>query len=186
MFKVQTNSILNRNKDEHIKIFHINRTITVQQKLAGYLAHQLTSVEAAKKLFDVEVEGLAGFVCTAGLVNGRTGAFKMDKLKAKLHLCQRPLQLTEELRKFMTTKTPPPAVPSPLPPGLFSPRSPPAPESEPWRVGGITPAGEAPAGPRHPPSEAGNVGVGLDPGLLTPLRLLPLLQALPPQDLPLP
>ena len=80
--KVQTNPFLNDCGSANIEIFDIN--IKVQQKLAGYLAHQVRSVRDAKKLFDVEVEGIAGFACTAGMINTNTEAFEIDELKAEL------------------------------------------------------------------------------------------------------
>ena len=101
VFKVQTNTFLN--KTEITKLFDINNnSIKVQQKYAGYLAHTITSVQDAKRLFDIEVEGIAGFACVAGLVNTRINAFEMDSLKAELQLCQRPLQLSEEVGEYIT------------------------------------------------------------------------------------
>ena len=89
-----------------MKIFDINN-IKVQQKMAGYLAHQVTSVQGGKRLFQLEVDGIANFACLAGLVNGNTGPFEMLALKAKLYQCLRPLQMTEELRRFATAPTAP-------------------------------------------------------------------------------
>ena len=140
VFKVQTTLSLNWDIYKYIKIFDTN-FVKVQQKLAGYLAHQVKSVADAKKLFQIETDGLANFACAAGLINRGTSAYEMDALKHELTRCLRPLQMTDQLREFATAPTPPPVAPSPPPPGLFSPRSPPP--SPPrfnyqWRVGGIT------------------------------------------------
>ena len=171
VFKVQTKAFLN--KTELTKLFGINNNnIKVQQKYAGYLEHTITSVQDNKRLFNIEVEGIAGFACTAGLVNTRTNASEMDGLKAELQLCQHPLQLTEELRQYITAPTPPPALTSPPPPGLFSPRPQPSPTGGPME--GITTTGGtggAPAGAgaggddAGAPSGAANVGAGVVPGL---------------------
>ena len=83
-------------KIKYKKIFDIN-TFKVQQKMCGYLAHQVTSLADAKKLFQLEIDGVAQFACQAGLINGRTNPYKMARLKYEIQHCLRPPQMTEEL-----------------------------------------------------------------------------------------
>ena len=86
VFKVQTNHHLEWNRTKYMKIFNINK-FKVQQKMAGYLAHRVTSVQGAKRIFKLEVDGIASFDCVAGLVDGRTGPFEMGELKYELNHC---------------------------------------------------------------------------------------------------
>ena len=46
-----------------ILIFDIN--IKVQLKLVGYLAPNVTSLATAKRVFDLDMNGLAGFACVS-------------------------------------------------------------------------------------------------------------------------
>ena len=95
-FKVQTTLSLKWDTYKYIKIFDIN-FLQVQQKLAGSLANQVKSVVDAKKLYELEQDGLANFACAAGLLNRDTSAYEMDALKHKLTRCLPPLRLTEQL-----------------------------------------------------------------------------------------
>ena len=127
--------------------------------MAGHLAHRVVSVQGAKHVFKLEVDRIAKFACVAGLVNGRTGPFEMEELKFELNHCLRPLCMTEELRRFATAPTPPPAVPSTPPPGLFSPLSTPPPRPAfqyRWSLGRIPPAR----------ADLGGVGTGGASGLV--------------------
>ena len=81
----------------------------------------------------METEGLAIFACAAGVVNA-VDPFEMGKMQHELQSCLPPLQLSQEMREFITAPTPPPAVPIPFPEGLFSPpASPQSPPQETFR-----------------------------------------------------
>ena len=118
VFKVQTTILIKWNLLSYKRIFDIN-TPKVTQKMAGYLAHQVRTFAQAKQLCEMETEGLAIFSCCAGVVNARA-PFEMGRLQHELTQCLRPLQLTEELRRFAMAPILPPAVQIPFPPGLFS------------------------------------------------------------------
>ena len=119
-FKVQTTIPIKWNPLSYVKIFDIN-TPKVTQKMAGYLANQVRTWAEAKHLFEMESEGLAIFACAAGVKNARD-PFEMHRMQYELQQCMHPLHLTEEMQQFATAPTPPPRVPIPFPPGLFSPR----------------------------------------------------------------
>ena len=122
-------------------IFDVN-TFKVQQKMVGYMAHRVRSMAGAKKLFELEIDGLANFACAAGIINIRD-PYKMGALKHELTQCLHPLCLTEELQRWATAPTPPPAVPIPPPAGLFSPLATPPPRPSfqyQWIPGGVSPA----------------------------------------------
>ena len=82
VFKVQSNQLTNEHIPKYGKIFDINSQ--VQQKLVGQIADNITSLATAKRVFDLESNGLAGFACVKGLVNPRTSAYKMGVLKREL------------------------------------------------------------------------------------------------------
>ena len=86
--------------------------------MAGYLAHQVRTFAEAKKLYEIETEGLAGFSCGAGLMNGRTSAREQEKLRQEMLHNQPPLVLTELLREVMNLPSPPPVSPGSPPPEL--------------------------------------------------------------------
>ena len=129
--KIGLHNMINKDTDMNIDPMENRVIVPTEKGFCPYCKsdcpskYKVTSVQGAKKLFDVEVEGVASFTCAAGLINKNTGAYDMAELKHELQQCTRPLQLTEELRQFATAPTPPPAIPSPPPAGLFSPRSPP-------------------------------------------------------------
>ena len=90
----------------------------VTQKLAGHLALDITSLDKAKRLFHVEMDGLARFACAAGLFNGRTLAREQEKLRQEMANSQHPLVLTDLLREVMNLPSPPPVSPGTPPPEL--------------------------------------------------------------------
>ena len=81
-FKVQSSQYTNKYVPGYRKIFDINSQ--VQQKYLGRISNNITSQATAKKMFDIETNGLAGFACVKGLVNPRTSAFEMGRLKREL------------------------------------------------------------------------------------------------------
>ena len=81
--------------DPYIKIYDLSFKVT--QRLTGYLALDVTSLDKAERLFRIESEGLAGFSCRAGLMNGRTPAPEQEKLRAELMHNRGPLALRELL-----------------------------------------------------------------------------------------
>ena len=103
--------------DPYIKIYDLSFKVT--QRLTRYLALDVTSLEKAEKLFRYESEGLAGFACRSGLMNGRTPAEEQERLRAELLQNRGPLVLHELLREVMDLPTPPDFVPSTLPPCLY-------------------------------------------------------------------
>ena len=105
--------------------------------MAGYLAHQVRTWAEAKQLYEIETEGLPIFACSAGVMNARD-PFEMGRMQHELQQCLPPLQLTEQMRQFSNAPTPPPAVPIPFPPGLFSPLATP-PLHQAFGVGGRAP-----------------------------------------------
>ena len=133
--------------------------------MAGYLAGSITTWEGAKRAYNLETEGLAIFACAAG-VNNAVDPFEMGKMQHELQRCLPPLQLTQEMREFVTAPTPPPAVPIPFPPGLFSPLATP-PQHTAFRFGGSV------MGPIQGAAAAGGGAGGLpEPSTLaTPLPL---------------
>ena len=50
-----------------------------------------------------------------------TDPFEMARMRHELEQCLPPLEMTAQMREFMTAPSPPPAVPIPFPQGLFSP-----------------------------------------------------------------
>ena len=48
------------------------------------MANQVKSVADAKRLYELEQDGLANFACAAGLLNRETSVYEMDALKHKL------------------------------------------------------------------------------------------------------
>ena len=79
--------------------------------MAGHLALDVTSLDKAKRLFQIETDGLAGFSCGAGLMNGMTSAREQEKLRQEMLNSQHPLVLTDLLREVMNL--PSPSLPSP-------------------------------------------------------------------------
>ena len=61
-FPVRTTTLITRNQYNNIKIFDIN-TPKVSQKMAGYLAGSIRTWEGAKRVYNLETEGLAIFAC---------------------------------------------------------------------------------------------------------------------------
>ena len=116
----------------YVKIFDINFS-KVSQKLAGYTAHGIKTWAQAKQAYNWEANGLAIFACGAGVVNA-TDPFEMARLRYELEQCLPPLEMTAQLREFVTAPTPPPALPIPFPQGLFTPlASPHSPPQEQFR-----------------------------------------------------
>ena len=101
-------------------------------------------------------------------------------MEHELHRCLPPLQLTQEMREFETAPTPPPAVPIPFPPGLFSPLATPPPHHTAFRFGGSV------LGPMQgAAAAAAGGGAGVVPGLPeVPVGPLPLLSTPPPTVTP--
>ena len=113
VFKVltKTNPYLTKH-NKPINIFDNNRNIKVQQRLVGHMALNVTSLAKAKRLFELEADGLAGFTCVAGMMNGNNSAYKMTKLIDELDNCQHPLQLTQKLCEAMEVPTHPRFIPA--------------------------------------------------------------------------
>ena len=86
------------------------------QKLAGHLALDITSLDKAKRLFQIETDSLAGFCSAAGLFNRRTSAREEEKLRLEMQNSQHPLVLTDLLREVMNLPSPPPISPGTPPP----------------------------------------------------------------------
>ena len=42
------------------------------------MAHRVTSVAGAKRLFELEVDGVARFACQAGMINGNMDPYEME------------------------------------------------------------------------------------------------------------
>ena len=59
-FRVRINFPITLNQYNYMKIFDIN-TFKVSQKMAGYLAHRVKTWEDAKRVYNLESEGLAIF-----------------------------------------------------------------------------------------------------------------------------
>ena len=82
-FRVRINFPFTLNQYNYIKIFDIN-TFKVSQKMAGYLAHKVKTWEDAKRVYNLETEGLAIFACAAGVSNA-TDPFEMRRMEHELH-----------------------------------------------------------------------------------------------------
>ena len=95
VFKVRLAHHILVTNDPYIKIYDMSFKVT--QRLTGYLALDVTSLDKAERLFRIESEGLAGFSCGAGLMNGRTPAPEQEKLRAELLHNRGPLALREQL-----------------------------------------------------------------------------------------
>merc|ERR1711954_240968 len=103
----------------YLKIYDVNN-FKVSQKIAGYMAHNIKTWAQAKEVVEREQNSLAIFACGAGVIN-TNDPFEMRRLRHELEQCLPPLQMSNEMREFVTAPTPPPAVPIPFPRGLFSP-----------------------------------------------------------------
>ena len=161
----------------------------MQQRLVGQLQDNIHSLDTAKQVFDLETNGLASFALVKGLVNPKTNAFEMGRLKRELLQCHHPLRMTAELREMDNLPTPPPFLPETPPAHLFArvDREAPSPWSSPdtpvpdergaypWtvtpEVGGIRELHGAAAAATGAPAGAGVPGL---PGVPTGLPLGPL------------
>merc|ERR1711954_336003 len=118
VFKVQCKQISVNDTSLYRKIFDFNSQ--VQQRLVGRIQENICSLDTAKQVFDLEVNGLAGFALCKGLVNPRTNAFEMARMKQELLECHHPLRMTAELRAMDNLPTPPPFLPETPPAHLFA------------------------------------------------------------------
>merc|ERR1711954_253565 len=118
-FRVSDPILTRWSPNHYLKIYDV-KTPKVSQKIAGYMAHNVKSWAQAKEVVEREQNGLAIFACGAGVIN-TDDPFEMRRLRHKLEQCLPPLQMSNEMREFVTAPTPPPAVPIPFPRGLFSP-----------------------------------------------------------------
>ena len=95
IFKVQSQTYKQTKTDRYIKIYDINRYPKVLQKLAGHMALKVDSLEKAKRLFQVETDGLASMACMAGMVNRTTNTGEMRKLQMEMSNNHTPRELYE-------------------------------------------------------------------------------------------